>query len=426
MLFATLDPTTRKLNLPRVIRDKSGTATSPATSARSVLVVEEDGSSSFESDEAVATDAVVSSPAFTAGADTDSHTTTVLATAAMPPSSDIPEPIQFETYADCEVGKGQEIFLTDTVGFISKLPTDLIAAFRATLEEVKEADVLIHVCDRSSPVWRKQRRTVLKELAAIGCTDIPIVELWNKIDMMPNPVEVMLEASRVPVDIDAVFGTKSLTDDTAISTLLFPESSDVSDSAKSIRSDGSSATAPPTKQKTPTFLESKRNQAYSAYSKDKSAYNGRGRDTKRAPVEDNYFWSGEDDEYITQDAPVQYLTSEEDSADSINKASFTAAASSSSRQSSGQVLTVAASVKSGLGFNNFLLTLEKALTLKQETIAIFVPYDKDDGTVAQIFSQATIESVEYKDTGTYIICKVADNLLAKVSKFVVNEDVIFM
>jgi GTP-binding protein HflX len=44
--------------------------------------------------------------------------------------------------------KGQEILLTDTVGFIAKLPTDLIAAFRATLEEVLEADVLIHVCDR--------------------------------------------------------------------------------------------------------------------------------------------------------------------------------------------------------------------------------------------------------------------------------------
>jgi len=64
--------------------------------------------------------------------------------------------------------KGQDILLTDTVGFISKLPTDLVAAFRATLEEILEADVLIHVIDRSSPVWEKQRDVVLNELEGKG------------------------------------------------------------------------------------------------------------------------------------------------------------------------------------------------------------------------------------------------------------------
>ena len=64
--------------------------------------------------------------------------------------------------------KGQDILLTDTVGFISKLPTDLVAAFRATLEEILEADVLIHVIDRSSPVWEKQRDVVLNELEGNG------------------------------------------------------------------------------------------------------------------------------------------------------------------------------------------------------------------------------------------------------------------
>ena len=102
------------------------------------------------------------------------------------------------------VNKGQEVLLTDTVGFISKLPTDLIAAFRATLEEVSDADVLIHVCDRSSPVWKKQRETVLRELEAIGCTHTPIVELWNKVDAVENPDEVMLEAMTLPIDVDIV------------------------------------------------------------------------------------------------------------------------------------------------------------------------------------------------------------------------------
>jgi hypothetical protein len=77
--------------------------------------------------------------------------------------------------------KGQEVLLTDTVGFISKLPTDLIVAFRATLEEVKKADILIHVIDRASPVYEKQRETVLRELDNIGCSTTPIVELWNKV-----------------------------------------------------------------------------------------------------------------------------------------------------------------------------------------------------------------------------------------------------
>lgn len=98
--------------------------------------------------------------------------------------------------------KGQEILLTDTVGFISKLPTGLIAAFRATLEEVKDADILIHVCDRSSPVWKKQRETVMRELSLIGCSSTPIVELWNKIDLMTDPDSIMLEAVSLPIDVE--------------------------------------------------------------------------------------------------------------------------------------------------------------------------------------------------------------------------------
>jgi GTP-binding protein HflX len=58
------------------------------------------------------------------------------------------------------------------------------------LEEVSHADVLVHVIDRSSPVWEKQRETVIRELDAIGCTNTPIVEFWNKIDNMKDPEEV--------------------------------------------------------------------------------------------------------------------------------------------------------------------------------------------------------------------------------------------
>lgn len=77
-----------------------------------------------------------------------------------------------------------EVLLTDTVGFIQKLPTQLVAAFRATLEEVKEADVLVHMVDVSNPSWRKQEMSVIDTLEDIGVGDKPIVRVLNKIDLL--------------------------------------------------------------------------------------------------------------------------------------------------------------------------------------------------------------------------------------------------
>lgn len=77
-----------------------------------------------------------------------------------------------------------EVLLTDTVGFIQKLPTQLVAAFRATLEEVSEADVLLHVIDVSNPGWQSQELAVKKVLSEIGAGDKPIVRVLNKIDRL--------------------------------------------------------------------------------------------------------------------------------------------------------------------------------------------------------------------------------------------------
>jgi GTPase len=81
-----------------------------------------------------------------------------------------------------------QVLMTDTVGFIQKLPTQLVAAFRATLEEVQDADVLIHVIDVSNPTWRKQERAVLAVLQDIGAADKPIVRVLNKMDLL-DPIE---------------------------------------------------------------------------------------------------------------------------------------------------------------------------------------------------------------------------------------------
>lgn len=82
---------------------------------------------------------------------------------------------------------GHEALFTDTVGFIQKLPTQLVAAFRATLEEIAEADLLIHVVDVTHPNASAQAKSVEETLKAIGADHIPVVTALNKIDRLDDP-----------------------------------------------------------------------------------------------------------------------------------------------------------------------------------------------------------------------------------------------
>lgn len=88
------------------------------------------------------------------------------------------------------LGSGKEVLITDTVGFIQKLPTQLVAAFRATLEEITEASVLIHVVDVSDPKAAAQSEAVFKVLKEIGADNIPVLTVWNKVDMTADPEAV--------------------------------------------------------------------------------------------------------------------------------------------------------------------------------------------------------------------------------------------
>jgi GTP-binding protein HflX len=82
-------------------------------------------------------------------------------------------------------GNGPEVILSDTVGFISDLPTALVAAFRATLEEVTEADLIVHVRDIAHPETEAQARDVADILESLGVRDAtPRIEVWNKIDRL--------------------------------------------------------------------------------------------------------------------------------------------------------------------------------------------------------------------------------------------------
>jgi len=95
------------------------------------------------------------------------------------------------TMREVSLPGGGRIILSDTVGFISELPTTLIAAFRATLEEVVEADLLLHVRDMSDPNHERQRADVEQVLSALGIDpdddQRPLLEVWNKIDLLAGP-----------------------------------------------------------------------------------------------------------------------------------------------------------------------------------------------------------------------------------------------
>ncbi|MBR3196396.1 MAG: GTPase HflX [Clostridia bacterium] len=98
-----------------------------------------------------------------------------------------------------EIPERPQILVVDTVGFIEKLPTDLVKAFRATLEEVVYADLLVHVIDASNPDWRDQRDVVLKVLDEIGAGDKPVIQAFNQTDLLSSDETVYLGREGVAI-----------------------------------------------------------------------------------------------------------------------------------------------------------------------------------------------------------------------------------
>jgi GTP-binding protein HflX len=101
---------------------------------------------------------------------------------------------------------GQEILLTDTVGFIQKLPSDLVAAFRATLEEIVEADLVLHVVDASHPQVEEQAEAVEDELEDLGVADRPRLTILNKADLVTEQ-----RVERLCADLEARAAISALT-----------------------------------------------------------------------------------------------------------------------------------------------------------------------------------------------------------------------
>lgn len=94
-----------------------------------------------------------------------------------------------------------EVLLADTVGFVSDLPHELIAAFRATLQEAREADLLLHVTDVSDPYRLERQSDVEEVLESIGADRIPVIRVYNKIDRNGQDVAIHRNEDGVPVSV---------------------------------------------------------------------------------------------------------------------------------------------------------------------------------------------------------------------------------
>jgi len=106
---------------------------------------------------------------------------------------------------EVHVGEGRTVLLSDTVGFIRKLPHNLVASFRATLAEVREADLLLHVIDASHPQWEEQRAVVDDVLGELDVHGKPHLHVFNKIDLLDGAsLSALQERARESVQ-NAVF-----------------------------------------------------------------------------------------------------------------------------------------------------------------------------------------------------------------------------
>ena len=97
------------------------------------------------------------------------------------------------------------MLLTDTVGFIRKLPHHLVASFRATLEETRDADLLLHVVDASHPLWEEQRLVVDQVLLDLGLNEQPVLLVFNKTDLLSEEALLHLQERVTALVPSAIF-----------------------------------------------------------------------------------------------------------------------------------------------------------------------------------------------------------------------------
>ena len=106
---------------------------------------------------------------------------------------------------EVDLGENAHVLLTDTVGFIRKLPHHLVASFRATLEETRDADLLLHVVDASHPLWEEQRLVVDQVLLDLGLHEQPVLLAFNKTDLLSEDALLHLQERVLGLVPNAIF-----------------------------------------------------------------------------------------------------------------------------------------------------------------------------------------------------------------------------
>ncbi|MGA9837306.1 MAG: GTPase HflX, partial [Gemmatimonadaceae bacterium] len=106
---------------------------------------------------------------------------------------------------EVDLGENAHVLVTDTVGFIRKLPHHLVASFRATLEETSDADILLHVVDASHPLWEDQRQVVEQVLEELGLQDKPVLLVFNKVDALSDEALLALQGRMATASPGAIF-----------------------------------------------------------------------------------------------------------------------------------------------------------------------------------------------------------------------------
>jgi|TARA_B110000014_G_C20108188_1_gene583191 GTP-binding protein HflX len=114
------------------------------------------------------------------------------------------------------ISKNRRVVISDTVGFIKELPTELIEAFLSTLEEVSDADLLIHVLDSSDRFMHQNKQSVEKILKQIGADKIPTIYAYNKIDLVKKSLDLLNTQQHIEVSAKENIGTEKLIESIAL------------------------------------------------------------------------------------------------------------------------------------------------------------------------------------------------------------------
>ena len=311
---------------------------------------------------------------------------------------------------------------------------------RATLEEVTTADILLVLCDRSNPVWKKQRETVYQELAYLHGLDKPIIEVWNKIDLLPlpqtNTTADQARSGQKEEEMEQFLEKEMISE--KLSMLSFLEklkstrpvvvhSSEMNEAMGSSMKKGKHSIMKQKKQRKKVTAKRRKSKNVLEDDYDDEDY------YEEEEAEEDYDFDGanekdsdadgEDDEGNADNIEISHQFHEtrvDSSLPLSSSTSLSPPSSSSSSSLASKYFIVATSAKKNLGMNELVETIQKVIQLNHQSIEIFIPYSYEDQSIlSQIHSQGQVTGIEYSEAGTMVQCLVPSGLYDKLKMFAV-------